>query len=470
MKKKRTIGFLLLLINMALMVSCSRGKKNQQNDLSSTATPNVEIGLTGAVTPPSGTTITPTVGTEDQPNHIVWAVSGFAYISEETQAEIQRLIEEKGIDCTIEFTSAEHYGGEEYVAWLNGEKEKNSAPDILTGCFWKTGTIEGASFLKKEFYPLNEFLQTENGSQLYDAYAKLEWKRTEVDGKIYIIPNRPRSERKDSGVYLYVNTQYESYFDSFDGTYDSLRKVYDEVHDDNLIIAMGSAGTITTLAMMGGYREIYDASYHEPSQKYIDLTRDTHTKEFLMTWYTDLQEGLLVSEVEPEDLPENALAYIHYGKLDSLNGYSEYVVLPDLYETLAGGSYGVLKDSTHKDLAIQVLAACYSDPRIASLLTWRESDEEEWQEKTAYLKTCQASSFTGFVPALSKEQIALLDSYNDAVDSLVRSIYDTRGNKPVLNPDYVESLEQFFSRQRDYGDVFDVLNQQLDLWYREGKH
>ena len=144
MKKKRTIGFLLLLINMALMVSCSRGKKNQQNDLSSTATPNVEIGLTGAVTPPSGTTITPTVGTEDQPNHIVWAVSGFAYISEETQAEIQRLIEEKGIDCTIEFTSAEHYGGEEYVAWLNGEKEKNSAPDILTGCFWKTGTIEGA--------------------------------------------------------------------------------------------------------------------------------------------------------------------------------------------------------------------------------------------------------------------------------------------------------------------------------------
>ena len=198
------------------------------------------------------------------------------------------------------------------------------------------------------------------------------------------------------------------------------------------------------------------------------MTGQDEIKEILKTVYSDYQAGILVDAGTPEHLPENVSVYIHKGRLEPMEGFTEYVWTEDLFTTSAGVGYGILASSPRKELALQVLSACYSDPQIASLLNWGKMDASEWNRRTENLKSCAPSILTGFLPDLSIEEKNAAIQYDDDLDVLCRKMYlYSNGERTGINPDYEAYLDQFFSNSRDYGNLFDDLNKQFAEWAKK---
>ena len=375
------------------------------------------------------------------------------------------MLKAKGLDINIEFLPTSYDCGREYVNWLDNQKEKNTAPDILSGCLWEHGTVDAAAFTSREFLPLNQFLKSEEGQPLRDAFANVEWEKYTINGEIYVIPVRSTKE-KEPLVYLYVNDKYKDLFEEiFDGTYESLKMLYN-ADDANPVIALSGMGQ-TLLMTMGGYSKGF-TSFNPKTKQFVDLTGQDEIKEILKTVYSDYQAGILVDAGTPEHLTENVSVYIHKGRLEPMEGFTEYVWTEDLFATSAGVGYGILASSPRKELALQVLSACYSDPQIASLLNWGKMDASEWNRRTEYLKSCAPSILTGFLPDLSIEEKNAAIQYDDDLDVLCRKMYlYSNGELTGINPDYEAYLDQFFSNSRDYGNLFDDLNKQFAEWAKK---
>ena len=407
--------------------------------------------------------------TEDDPRpKVIWAVHITAYISEETQAEIQRFLDDKGIDCRVEFTPRIDLLNEEYVEWLDERKKDGTTPDILSGCLWQHGIVDLVPFVQKELLPLNSYLVAEEDKKLYNSYAKVEWDRTAVNGTIYSIPLRQRKQQNTQGKYfLCVKDEYKSFFDEdFDGTYASLQKIMENIPDLPKI-AMLPRVSLYLVASLFQISEVTYSSYHWKSNEIVDLTKQVEFQELLQDIYSDYQRGVLIDIATMDQVAGNACAFIGFSGdgYDYPEGYTEYVLAPELYLSSPGsGSYGISAFSEKKDLAFQVLSACYSDPRIASLLFWRTADEDRWNERTQFLGMCDSSAFTGFIPDITPEEFLILQSYENDLRTLIESFYLKQGKSYVLNPNFPDLVDQFFSSPHDYGSVMEKVNEQLQDW------
>jgi len=451
---RRYAALIILLFVMFLMTSC------HTSDISDTSVPSPISEETSRSTDASPE--------DDSRPKLVWAVHITAYISEEIQVEIQKMLDEKGINCRIEFTPRIDHVNEAYLKWLDGKKSEGSAPDILSGCFWEHGLVDLVPFLQKELLPLNSYLESEQGKKLYDSYAKVEWDRTAVNGAIYSIPLRQRKYQNTQGkYYLCVNNEYKSYFEkNFDGTYASLRKIVGSIPASPKV-AMLPRVSLYPVASLFQISEVTYSSYRWETNEIVDLTKQTEFKNLLLDIYADYQSGLLIDIATVDQVTGNACAYFGFsGDGYAIpEGYTEYVLAPELYLSSPGaGSYGVSAFSEKQDLAFQVLSACYSDPKIASLLFWRTADEDRWNERTQFLRTCASSSFTGFIPDITPEEFLILQSYENDLRTLVDKFYLGQGESRALNPDFPNEVDQFFSSPKDYGSILEKVNDQLQGW------
>ena len=463
--KRRHIILNVLLIILLVLTSCYASNPSGPSDLSKP--------LASSSTSDETVSSKEDLPEDDSRPCIVWAVSIHASIPEDIQVQIQNFLDEKGIDCRVKFTPLIMEGGSAYEKWLNGQKGAGTTPDILTGCFWEHGVVDLAAFVKKELLPLNSYLESEAGKELYDAYAEVEWNRTRVDGVIYSIPVRHRSYQNTQGrIYLCVKDEYKSFFDAgFDGTYVSLRKVRETIPGSPKI-AVESFFDISFASSFFQTQTIFYAPYCWDRNEIVDLTRKKDYKELLLDIYSDYQSGVLVDVESIEQVDGSVCAYIGFsgsggGYYDIPKGYSEYVLAPELYLSSPGaGSYGISAFSEKKDLAFRVLSACYSDPKIASLIFWRTADEDRWNERTRFLKTCEPSPLNNFIPDITQEEFLLLKSYDNDLNVLGSKFYLQQGgnNVHILNPDFPNAVEQFFSSSRDRGEILEKVNEQLQDW------
>lgn len=478
--KKSLLGLLCLVLLLSLAACKSGADQGASSDapvITTDVASSTEAGHSSTVRPSdSGIILQSSSATEELPTIeedlslpcVKWAVHFSSQIPVEAQLKVKKILQEKEVGFRIEFSSAPYDGGEEYAAWLAKQKAMNSAPDILSSSAWDNASIDAAAFVKDQFLPLSIHLKTEEWTSLREAYAPVEWEKTAVDGDIYVLPRRPG--RLDSSVYLYINDNYLKFFDeSFDGTYVTLRAIYDKIGDDRLNIALFGAFTTAFPAMYGGYQRVLLAPYHAPSDKFTDILALQETKDFFSMIHRDMQKGILAKIEDEKDINEHTFAYIRVGKGPEIEGYTERIIKRDLFVTMTACSYGVLRDSPQKDLAVQVLAECYSDPRIASLLTWGYEDADEWNRMTDYLNSFQSSKITGFIPALSDEQLQELRSYSASIDSLYTKFWIVRNNETILNPDYDSFLDTLFDKRKDHEALFDELNRQLESWKEKNK-
>lgn len=458
--------------NTANVVAFNRAESGV---LEGTPTPSAETTPTPSAeaTPTPTPTITPV---DDDPTpHVVWAVHFSSYISEEAQAEVQRRLKEKGIDCRIDFLPVLYLAGDEYTDWLAKQKEENTVPDILPSSVWRDGILGAAEFSESELYPLNDFLNSGDGRALREAYTDVDWNRTTIHGKIYTVPGRVANLNE---VYLYVNDRYRDDFENaFDGSYDSLRELCRSYSGDGPVIVAENFSSRILSAFLGCNSALFNASYAPQTKEFIPLTNQRKTEELLRTVYSDLQDGSILRIIfdpeepeEPRNIPDNTLVYIRNTRIDVPEGFSEVVLMPELFKAALGASYGVSADSHRKDLAMQVLAACYSDPEIASLLCWRAVNAEGWKERTDYMNSRSEESLAGFFPEISRSQYLALKQYDEDLSSLCTKMFlERNGRLDGINQNYPEYLENFFHDAEDYGDAFEELNRQYKAWLTDRK-
>lgn len=103
------------------------------------------------------------------------------------------------------------------------------------------------------------YLETEEGSILKSTYSANAWKGTETDGEIYAVPYLAR-ERK--GGFIAVQDSYLSYFTDYDGTYMTLRNIYDRIGNEELKMVISSTGS-TQVLMLSGYAVLCGTLYEE---------------------------------------------------------------------------------------------------------------------------------------------------------------------------------------------------------------
>lgn len=460
MSRRCLVMVLCLTVSLVILTSCNSGepqKEPENNQVSATPTESTQPTVTSSPTPLA----TPT---EDPDPQIIWAETPFLGITEEAQDLIRIRLKEKGIDCRIEFISSEDKLGTEYKSWLDKMNRGNKAPDIISANLWEHGIFDAVAFVESEMIPLNDYLLTEDGCVLYEAYAEVEWDRTGVNGKYYTVPLRLANLNE---VYLYVNNQYKDSFDStFDGTYESIRKLCSTIPSSPVIAT--SFGT-QILYAFEDCASSFNASYKLSTQEFTDLTKQEGTKEYLQMVWSDYRSGLMVRVETGEDLPSNTLVFIGTEKPDQLEGYTEIVWVRDLCLAAPGLSYGVSASSQHQDLALRILGMCYSDPEIASLLCWRVPDEKRWVERTAHLESCAEKSLAGFLPEISGEQYEALQQYGSDINTLCTKMFVRRDGVWMTNEHYPEYLDLFFSNPKEYKDmsgtnVFDKLNKQYAKW------
>ena len=476
LKRNNRILNVVLVFVMVVIVGFSIAVYLQRPGRKETPADNTET----TVTPTRGVTVTPTEPAQptvtksptptlrpinESDSRIVWAVLITSSIPKEARAQLQEMLDKKGLNCYIEFVEVNDLG-EKYADWLDKRKNTTKAPDIISAGVWEHGMIDAAAFEEAEMLPLNDFLESEEGKLLWDSFAEVEWDRTELHGKYYTVPFRYQGMNE---WYLYVNDRYlEEFEGSFDGTYESLRKLCGADTESPRMIATSGFGASLLNAFMG-YQDLLYASYNPQKQKVDVLTNQWETKELLQRIYLDYQNGLwnMLGYLDTlKDLPDDTLVYITQEEQDSLEGYTKVVWVQEPCNTNIGSAYGVSATSNQKELALKVLAACYSDPEIASLLCWKEADAERWTARTAYMNSLTTRYTTGFFPDISTDQYDVLRKYGDELSNLCSKMsWDLYGTFR-LNTGYLDYLEYYFSNPQDYGDIFDVLNEQLATWFR----
>ena len=402
----------------------------------------------------------------DDTPHIVWANQVYDQaFKKETQDRIQSFLLEKGINCTIDFLRMDRMG-KEYDAWLQKQKE-GTVPDIIPSGAWERGFLDSAEFAKRELLPLTGYFETDVGKQLLNAFAEVEWERIRIDGDIYFIPRRTNERYGDaSALSLNVNDLYKDAFEaSFDGSYQSLHDICKSIPDSHPIL---TTTRMATMKQFLGVEDVFLATFDINERKFVDLTQKPNFKEVMQLVYSDYRAGLLIDINSSEEVSADAFAYIAHGTDQPVDGFTQFVLSEELF-SYNGGTYGVSAFSQNKDLAFRVLSLCYSDPEIASLISWgdEDADADGWKEKTSYLNSCSPSCVTGFRPDITPKEYDIMRDYYDRLIEMYRSVHlAPRGVLEGINPNFPKLLDDFFNTSGKYDEVFRKYNEQFEAWIR----
>lgn len=444
MKQRKMMVFVAILALFAMLVlGCQKNSKQEKP---------------GPVSP-APTAVTITEPWEQSAQKVTFYYSAHFPLTEEMQKNINRILYEKGIDCRIEFHSTGAYFDKDYEEWVS----KNS-PDILTAGLWMTYS-DGEDFIRNHFLPLDEYLETAEGNAIRSAYSEAEWKSVSLDRNIYSVPKNFTYGKNNSGVYIAINDDYTEAFRNFDGTYSSLRNIWEAQNDSRLKIVFDSVGYDKVSALLG-HGTVYHGiiPYDRVQRKTLtpsDFGSDVQALCSLIV--DDMKSGNILVNPNGPEAGEKCLAFVYSGIRPSMEGYTASVLNNPGYEVNVLQTYGIYKNSMQKDLALKVLTACFSDARIASLLNWGVEEEEAWQERQRLLQTETAGELTGFHPNLSKEEEAALRRYEQSVLEIFNNLYRTDINgEYVLNSGFHPGA---LPSEAEAAVGIAGLNRELAIWF-----
>ncbi len=475
MKRIGIVGIITVL--MIVLSSCGREKA------SPSATPT-------AVTPTASESITPTISEEVSPtimetvspvpptttpgpwenseNVISWCFDSPS-ISEEDQQRINQILYEKGIDCRIDFIDSERRSSKEYADWVINE----ARPDILDSGGW-TGYSPGISFIKENFLPLNDYLSTEGGKSLYGSFCEAEWKSVTLDNIVYTVPKSKMPQWYNTAVYLAVNDMYADRFEDFDGTYASLRKIYDSISDPELRILFDEVSGEKVSALLG-YKTVYHGRLpYDPQTKKLLSPALVGEEEGALckVIYEDIRSGIIINRQYDDTVPEKCLAMVYTGIRAKTEGYSVVFCLKEApYDVNVLGTYGINRNSEKKELALRILTECFSDPGIASILNWKEESGRTWEERTILMAEERLNELAGFFPKLTAEEEAAIMKYEQDLTFLCNDMYkyDAQKDESSLNKYFQPKASVIIDSSDAYSVGIEGLNRELETWFAQKK-
>lgn len=481
MQRKKVL-FMGVLIIMLFLSACGRAAKEKVSVTQPVAEPTSEItgqatGVTHVATPTPMVTLTPTpVATQtptpspvltpsDKPETIRWVNTAFKGPNKEEQAEINRLLRERGINCEILFLDYRGEFGKDYRTWIDAR----ATVDIINSQAWSNNTDELA-FIREYMTDLTDYMKTEEGQKLYQAFAPMDWDKLRMDGKIYSVQSTTTMSHRYWGVYLSVDDAYLDYFEGFDGTYRDLRRIYDEIGDNSLVLQMDSFDSEILYACLG-LQCFQNVPYDAEADRFIspaDLGEDLNG--LMDDLYRDIEDGVLKAPFGEETVSEHVLAELFYGDRPKREGYTDILIQEDYGRKSYWFSYGIGKNSTKKDLAFVVLATCFSDPEISAILRkpigedsyWDE--DYDWEERMERVADIDITSGTlyGFSFTLPAGQEIAYQNEMDKTNEMLSDnlFYHKTRTERLLNPNRNRDVAGTFSYPR-YEKLIGEMNRQL---------
>lgn len=399
-------------------------------------------------------------------------------LTEEESAEINRILKEEGLSCEVEFIPDTYwYNDHDWERWVNDNEDKL---DIIHVGVWNNNS-HMRSFMKRYLLPLNDYLETAEGKKLKDAFGKVGWENSETeDGLVYAVP--VLNEKHDKKVYVAIKNDYLPLLGASDFNYELVKKICDGIDYPYHKISIDSISDKLVLSLSGYSWRYGGIPYDKESEKVLSTSECLERlRATCLQLYQDLNEGIVVDESCFSADGENALVYIYYDEEKEIEGYTSFVVNENKYVLGTSGMYGVLASCSRKELALQVLSFCFSDPRIASILCWKNYGEnwtDSWKEKSAKweerLKESKSEPLdekSRFIPAFSEEELTALGEYSNDLISISKGYYVEKNGALILNPNFERDLDErdlwSHERQELYKTGTDALNRELEGQYNK---
>ena len=487
---KLTLLSLLFCLSL-LLISCGKdGNKGTPSEgvtptASESFTPAISEGASPTITEGASPTITEAVSPEptaitpgpweNSENVISWCF-GTPYISEENRQRINQILYEKGIDCRIDFIDSESRSSKEYADWVINE----ARPDILSSGGWSRYS-PGINFIKENFLSLNDYLSTEGGESLYGSFCEAEWKSVTLDNIIYTVPKSKMPQWYNTAVYLAVNDVYADWFEDFDGTYASLRKIYDSISDPELRILFDEVSGEKVSALLG-YKTVYHGRLpYDPQTKKLLSPALVGEEEGALckVIHEDIRNGIIINRQYDDTIPKKCLAMVYTGIRAKTEGYSVVFCLKEApYDVNVNGTYGINRNTEKKELALRILTECFSEPGIASILNWREESgrtweerTQAWEERTKLMAEERLNELAGFFPKLTAEEEAAIMKYEQDLTSLCNDMYkyDVQKGESALNKYFQPKSSVIIASSDAYSIGIEGLNRELETWFAQEK-
>ncbi len=466
--------FPILIVVVCLLLCGCRNKQNNSSDTpTSSLTPTSDPSKVINAPERDEIEIYPT--SYPTSNCVTWALSSFLKVPKENLAEINRILYERGLDCQIQFVKTGYVTGDEYTARLE-ECNRRVKLDIASTGVCYGGEI-GVRFLEKYFTPLNDYLNAEDAAALRNMYIENEWEQAEANGKIYAVPRATyygyyagkEVSGVDYGVHISINNDYLEYFSGFDGTYASLKKIYEAIGDKNLHIVIDGYGEMILFGLLG-YSYYSQLPYNTETSRVENIFSTDKLPKLLDELYADFSSGLLVNGELSTERPEKILAEIHISGIVPGEGFTERFLADVMYESNFGYKTGIYAESSQKDLAFRILSICLSDPDILCLLN-PGAEKEVIEKRTEILSENPKSPLSRMIQSVSEEKGKVLGDYERAFILLLGNLYvrpDPVG-KPeyvILNPDWDidAAWKEFCAKTEHIGEVCDELNEEIAVW------
>ena len=416
--------------------------------------PTPTVAPTAAPSPTQVVTATPTPTQMVYPasDHITWARPFFGYApNAEEQLEINRLLYEKGLDCAVDFVNMGVLTEEENVLWLEHQVAAGTVPDILASGIWTDsstsgkGSIGACEYVRNWYQPLQEYFDTEDGKKLKNCFSETSWQDVTTDGNAYVLPLISSSYN----LYLLVNNDYAARFEGFDGTYESLMKIYDSIGDPTLKIVIPGVDQRIVSAMIG-YSSFGQLTYDTKTHQILPYRGFTDAAKMWNTLYKDISEGRisdrnLSKEVDGTVLAEYVIGAGYAGKAEE--GYTPIRIGSVNYSPSYAFSLGIYRDSPQKELALKILAVCMEDPEIRVLLRSGYTTAEEIRMVEELRGEEEVFELAGFIPTLTDEQWA-------AYKKLTLKFAPTSQESSVYVHDNGVRLAKKFNAATMYREVF----------------
>ena len=349
--------------------------------------------------PESNPTATPDY-TEDWTNakKLVWVTDGVDTLGVDPQIfiDFNNMLLEKGADFIVEFVDIDSFDYMEYQTYIRGIKAEGRQVDILnTGI----GAEQGEGFATfpeavKDglLEPLDEYLSTVDGQELYKAFDPKAWESVKIQSKTYGVNNKINLV---TPYYLHINKDVRDKYgillpeeiDSLVQLEDALKLIAEDqksVDKDKSIIPIDNfmpklCGILGYVCLDSGVAVRYDdkgnpqafnlfedaefISYMEIAYDYIDkgLMRIDESA------FNTLSKGLFfatIAQSSPEEFFDGVLA------LDDQIEVVSYILSDGYVINELNRKIGIASWSENKEEAFKLLTMINTDSDLSNLLQY----------------------------------------------------------------------------------------------------
>ena len=335
-------------------------------------------------------------------NTVVWAVREDARIPKRNIQKTNQLLVKKGYDIAIKVKKLEadrNYEKQEiyHDALEKAVKEKVVDVAYVDACY-DTALGEMAQYLQSGlFYPLNKWLHSTEGKDVYKLYDKEVWKGSSVSGKNYVFPNEIYYDVPQAVIAFRKDHVSQKLVKSWDGSWSDMLRIMDKIKlgkDDMMVAGYPQTdyfeGWIKKRKYMIDDDIVYDIqnqTVHQPFEleefyKYLSFLHECYQKGYVTH---GMDNGITTQdEVRHQERGEYAIAW----QVDRRINPSDHFLVrnPVCVRGILGEGTAISAYSDKKEKALELMKILRTDDEIANTLIWGEQDAKKLLDEDGYVK------------------------------------------------------------------------------------